>query len=82
MERFSSTELDARQSAELGATSRRSLAHSETFAYIGEGVPSRHSLGGKGNNGGAGKVIMGASAGQDGDVALMEDVPRDKQVGH
>eukprot|EP00208_Stichococcus_sp_RCC1054_P001431 CAMPEP_0206141418 /NCGR_PEP_ID=MMETSP1473-20131121/12840_1 /ASSEMBLY_ACC=CAM_ASM_001109 /TAXON_ID=1461547 /ORGANISM="Stichococcus sp, Strain RCC1054" /LENGTH=169 /DNA_ID=CAMNT_0053535983 /DNA_START=217 /DNA_END=723 /DNA_ORIENTATION=+ len=95
MERFSSNELDPRQSAEIAANSRRSLAHSETFAALGDGPPSRHSLNlgpqassrsmvpgspYKGSNTGGGKVIMGASAGEEGDVALMEDVPRDKQV--
>lgn len=38
---------------------------------------SKHSMhAGKGED----EVIMGASAGVDGDVALMEDVPRDKRV--
>ncbi len=87
-------ELDPAEAAEQEASSRRSLHYSEAFPAVGEGPQSRHtleplnsrrSLGG-GNKGGSSKgggaVVMGASAGEDGDVALMEDVPRDKQARH
>ena len=80
-------ELDPAEAAEKEASSRRSLHYSEAFPAAGEGPKSRHtlephtskhSLGGGSKGGGA--VVMGASAEENGDVALMEDVPRDKQA--
>lgn len=68
MERFSSTEVAL-------TDSRRSLTHSDTFANGTMMAQSSRSL--KSGNGG---VTMGAAAGEAGDVALMEDVPKDKQV--
>lgn len=93
MDRLESAEPGRTQSAEAALNSSRSLQLSGASTDLDQDPLPRCSFqesascgpGGSDGGGGVGTggraVKMGASAQEDGNVALMDDVPRDRRVG-
>ncbi len=85
MERLGSTDAEADRAGAADEVSRRSLRHSDTFAdptSASNRSLTPHSSRSLHPQDGKMGVIMGASAEESDNVALMEDVPKEKQVGH